>query len=98
MSHAPESTLINGVRFSGEAAPHLSLDLSDPLAVLALKLVADGTGAVRQRAAARTKLLQRVDTLAGKGASAALQRPEAAPRQSSRTWPLRMWSAPSCIP
>lgn len=79
MSNATQQArLVNGVGLSGPKAGQLQLDANDPMAVLALKLVADGTGSVRQRAAARGALLKRLESLLESPSEIApFQRPEA---------------------
>lgn len=84
LSSAPGSQLaklVNGIELTGSASGKLKMDLTDPVAVLALKLVADGSGAVRQRAAKRAGLLQQLQSLVAPGADlTALQRPDAIPK------------------
>lgn len=75
MAEPPAATvrLVNGVRFSGGGGQVPSLDLTDPMAVLALKLVAGGTDEIRKRAARRDeRVRQLVKTAGGSSTSEAI--------------------------
>lgn len=70
--------LLNGISLSGHDASRLTLDLADPMAVLALLLASDGAAKIRERTTARRALLQQAEDASGVvGLSSQLDTPEA---------------------